>query len=64
MLRAADGTKLHAWLLKQRIASNQSPTVLYLHGNAGNISHVRAAAVVVTLRDLEICARWARPVTG
>ena len=38
-LRAADGTRLHAWLLKRPIVSSGSPTVLFCHGNAGNISH-------------------------
>lgn len=33
-----DNVKLHAWLIKQNLSKN-SPTFIYFHGNAGNISH-------------------------
>jgi hypothetical protein len=46
-LRAADGTKLHAWLLKQPILPSRAPTVLFCHGNAGNISHALPFAKVI-----------------
>jgi fermentation-respiration switch protein FrsA (DUF1100 family) len=36
-LTAQDGTKLHGWYVPVQKAN--SPTVLLLHGNAGNISH-------------------------
>merc|ERR1719334_787978 len=37
---ARDGTRLHLFLVKQEgEASKKVPTVLYLHGNAGNIGH-------------------------
>lgn len=46
-LRAADGTRLHAWLLKQPVLSSRAPTVLFCHGNAGNISHALPFAKVI-----------------
>lgn len=33
-----DNVKLNAWLIKQS-TSNNAPTFIYFHGNAGNISH-------------------------
>lgn len=43
---SSDGTRLHAWYLP-----HESPraTLLFLHGNAGNLTHRRS--VVLTLRD-------------
>lgn len=35
---AEDGTKLHAWLVKQP-ESLSAATFVYFHGNAGNIGH-------------------------
>jgi hypothetical protein len=35
-LRAADGVRLHAWFVRAPAARH---TLLFLHGNAGNISH-------------------------
>jgi uncharacterized protein len=46
-LQAADGTRLSAWFLPARSAAGSRPkaTVLFLHGNAENIStHFRAIA--------------------
>ncbi len=39
-LRAEDGVRLHAWYLPRSAAG---PTLLFFHGNAGNISHRRAS---------------------
>ena len=36
-LPTADGVTLHAWLITQPAASYQHPTLLFFHGNAGNI---------------------------
>lgn len=39
-LKTRDGVLLHAWLVKQPPELfSQAPTLLYLHGNAGNIGH-------------------------
>lgn len=39
-LKTHDGVTLHAWLIKQPPeVFSQAPTLLYLHGNAGNIGH-------------------------
>lgn len=39
-LKTHDGVTLHAWLIKQPPELfSQAPTLLYLHGNAGNIGH-------------------------
>jgi len=37
-LLCIDGTRIHAWLIKHPL-SGEVPTLVYLHGNAGNISH-------------------------
>ncbi|MDQ4422638.1 MAG: alpha/beta fold hydrolase [Thalassolituus sp.] len=37
-LSADDGTELHAWLLKPAPATEKTKVILYLHGNAENIS--------------------------
>lgn len=34
-----DRVKLHAYLIKQQTNSRHVPTIIYLHGNAGNIGH-------------------------
>ena len=36
-LTTQDGTKVHGWFVP--ISDSNAPTVLFLHGNAGNISH-------------------------
>ena len=36
-ITTADGVRLHAWLLLQPGPRRGSPTILYFHGNAGNI---------------------------
>jgi fermentation-respiration switch protein FrsA (DUF1100 family) len=36
-LRSPDGPRLHAWLVPAR--GEQAASTLYLHGNAGNLSH-------------------------
>ncbi len=44
-LKASDGTKIHAWFVPSRPSKIQNPkskmglTLLFCHGNAGNISH-------------------------
>lgn len=39
-ITARDGTQLHMFLVKQDgISCSTAPTILYLHGNAGNIGH-------------------------
>jgi len=45
-LKAADGTKLHAWYCPQ---PGSDKAVLYLHGNAGNLSH--RGKSIVNVRD-------------
>ena len=35
--RAADGVQIHGWFVAANVAA--APTVLFFHGNAGNISH-------------------------
>lgn len=38
--RSIDGTLLHMYLIKQPgEKSTQAPTVVFLHGNAGNVGH-------------------------
>ncbi|XP_026192700.1 alpha/beta hydrolase domain-containing protein WAV2 [Cyclospora cayetanensis] len=37
-ITTSDGVNLHGWLLKQKSAQ-VAPTVIFFHGNAGNISH-------------------------
>ncbi|NHN76595.1 alpha/beta hydrolase [Azotobacter chroococcum] len=37
-LRAADGTRLHAWWLPARAGQEVRGTVLHLHGNGGNLA--------------------------
>jgi fermentation-respiration switch protein FrsA (DUF1100 family) len=36
-LRSGDGTRIHGWFLPGPLDS--SPVILFLHGNAGNVSH-------------------------
>lgn len=38
-VKTADEVRLHGYLIKQSVNLESSPTVLYLHGNAGNIGH-------------------------
>lgn len=39
-IRSADGTLLHCFLIRQpEPTSSQAPTILFLHGNAGNIGN-------------------------
>jgi len=39
-IKARDGTQIHMFLIKQPVGIyNSVPTVLFLHGNAGNIGH-------------------------
>eukprot|EP00096_Caligus_rogercresseyi_P001896 TRINITY_DN1332_c0_g1_i1.p1 TRINITY_DN1332_c0_g1~~TRINITY_DN1332_c0_g1_i1.p1 ORF type:complete len:413 (+),score=113.55 TRINITY_DN1332_c0_g1_i1:148-1386(+) len=39
-IKSTDSTKLHAYFVKQPVETmGSAPTVLYLHGNAGNIGH-------------------------
>ncbi len=50
-LVAADGVRLHAWFIPAAEPRETGPgTLLYLHGNAGNISH-RATSLAI-FRDL------------
>jgi len=37
MVEASDGVRTNGWLLLQKGSSRQSPTVIFFHGNAGNI---------------------------
>src|SRR3989338_3631983 len=37
-LRAADGTRLHAWWLPDKAGVAVKGTVLHLHGNGGNVA--------------------------
>ncbi len=38
-IRARDRTRVHLFLVKAVPPMNEAPTVLYLHGNAGNVGH-------------------------
>lgn len=38
-----DGERIHGWYIPARVDSESQPVVLFLHGNAGNISHRRAS---------------------
>eukprot|EP01027_Heterolobosea_sp_BB2_P016102 GEZU01022965.1.p1 GENE.GEZU01022965.1~~GEZU01022965.1.p1 ORF type:complete len:186 (-),score=33.34 GEZU01022965.1:6-563(-) len=39
-LRTKDGVKIHCWFIKQQHENaHNAPTIIYFHGNAGNISH-------------------------
>ena len=38
MLRMADGTRVHIWLFLHAGSSRSRPTVVFYHGNAGNMS--------------------------
>jgi hypothetical protein len=44
-LKTKDNVKIHAWFIRQKTgvldleAYNKTPTIIYFHGNAGNISH-------------------------
>lgn len=37
--QSGDGVKLHGWFMKGTSASNNGATLLWFHGNAGNLSH-------------------------
>ncbi|CAM9862368.1 unnamed protein product [Chrysoparadoxa australica] len=37
VVEAKDGAKLHGWLIKQKENADRLPTLIYFHGNAGNI---------------------------
>jgi fermentation-respiration switch protein FrsA (DUF1100 family) len=36
-LKAADGVKLHAWMIKAGVEPAKAPTIVFFHANAGNI---------------------------
>jgi len=38
-IKSRDGTELHMFLIKQNSGSERAPTIMFLHGNAGNIGH-------------------------
>lgn len=39
-IRSSDGTLLHCFLIRQpEPACTQAPTILFLHGNAGNVGN-------------------------
>lgn len=42
-LKTPDGERLHAWFIRGQGASAVRPTVLYCHGNTGNLSRLRLA---------------------
>ena len=47
-LKAADGTRLHAWWLPAKAGQEVKGTVLYLHGNEGTEGAERAVATITT----------------
>eukprot|EP01080_Neovahlkampfia_damariscottae_P008962 gene8962-911_t len=57
-LKTRDGVKIHAWFIRQKSgildleAYNKTPTIIYFHGNAGNISH-RLRNVAELYRELK-----------
>ena len=44
MIPTEDGVNIHAWFIKQRDPRAARATVLYFHGNAGNIGYRLANA--------------------
>lgn len=50
-LRAADGTRLHSWLIKFE-PEIRGPTILFFQENAGNIAH-RLESIDIMMRRLE-----------
>jgi fermentation-respiration switch protein FrsA (DUF1100 family) len=54
-LTAEDGTALHGWLIRAAQGRKQRPsTLLFLHGNAGNISHRRDSIAIFTDLGLDV----------
>lgn len=53
-IETADGEKLHAWLLIQREDSNKKPTLLYFHGNAGNMGFRLTNAVEMFRNSMNV----------
>jgi hypothetical protein len=52
-LRCSDGVTIHGWFVP---ASNQSrATVLFLHGNAGNISHRVDKILLLVGMNMDVC---------
>jgi hypothetical protein len=49
----ADGVKLHGWFLRAEPQPAQG-TVLYSHGNGGNLTYVRGVATDLTQRGLDV----------
>ncbi|HEX4946559.1 MAG TPA: alpha/beta hydrolase [Blastocatellia bacterium] len=52
-LTTADGVKLHAWFLRARQQPTKG-TVLYSHGNGGNLTYVRGTAETLAQRGLDV----------
>ncbi|MFN7930750.1 MAG: alpha/beta hydrolase [Blastocatellia bacterium] len=49
----ADGVKLHGWLLHARTSASKG-TVLYSHGNGGNITYFQGVAADLAARGLDV----------
>jgi uncharacterized protein len=49
----ADGVKLHGWFMPAQ-KQHASGTVLYCHGNGGNLTYVRGVAQDLTARGLDV----------
>lgn len=37
MIRCSDGVKIHSWLMMRKNSGHKIPTIVFFHGNAGNI---------------------------
>ena len=52
---AEDGVELHGWLISAPTRRSTSPdTLLFFHGNAGNISHRRESIAIFTALGLDV----------
>src|SRR5690242_5145539 len=50
---AADGTRLHGWYFKAE-ASAETPTIIYFHGNGGNVTNVGWLAESLAQRGFNV----------
>lgn len=57
-MTSADGVRLHGWLVRPPAGGGADevsrPTLLYLHGNAGNLSHRGAVGAMLARRGMDV----------
>lgn len=57
-MTTADGVRLHGWLVRAleggQTSDTRRPILLYLHGNAGNISHRAPVGAALARRGMEV----------